>query len=71
MHNQAEVLRILKELDVDGFIEMLAENGDPIPTNKYIALMAIHKARCRRVDISEKLKQESREWLINAGCERF
>jgi hypothetical protein len=59
--------RVLRELDLSGFYELLTENGAthlPIPQ---VAFASMHKARMAVTSFSEEEKAISRQWLTDNG----
>ena len=71
MKIQERQIQIMVDIDIPGFIKFLKEQDSPYPESDRVALMAIHKARCRHPKIPDELKEESKRWLIRAGCERL
>lgn len=68
MNLSKEGLRILKELDVDASLKVVAHRGF-IPDNKEIALAGLHKARLMvsSPTFTEEELQTSRDWLLEKG----
>ncbi len=65
----AEGLRILKELDVDSALKVVAADGF-IPDTREIALAGLHKARLiHKKPFTKKELKASREWLIDNNYE--
>jgi hypothetical protein len=64
----AEYLRkrnqILLLLDIDGMLALMKENESPVPSNRQVALIAIHKARTGCTSLPMEARSISKQWLL-------
>ena len=60
-------LKILRNIDVDGFLAFLEAMGEPRPCSREVAVISIHKARaaCPLLKYSER--EASANWLTDRG----
>ena len=60
--------KILIDLDVDEMIALMKEAGArSVPSNRDVALIALHKARAVVTSVPENLRLESKKWLTDRG----
>lgn len=59
-------VEIIRTLDVDGFIELMKQEGHGEPTRE-TALVALHKARTATRELPPGLRESSQRWLAGRG----
>lgn len=56
--------QILTNLDVDGMIALMVETGARPPSDREVALAALHKARTGCTSMPMHLRSISKRWLL-------
>ena len=63
--------KILLMLDIDGMIALMKENGSPVPTDRHVALLTIHKARTCCTSLPMEARAISKQWLLDHRYSSF
>ena len=63
--------QILLTLDIDGMIALMKENGSPAPSNRQVALIALHKARTGCTSLPMEARAISKQWLLDHSYQSF